>query len=156
MKDAAQALARIANRGAPFVSRGDGSGTHAKEKSLWQKAGLAPGGGWYLPAGQGMGETLNLAREKRAYTLSDRATFLSQKKPGLDVLVEGDPALLNVYHVIAVSPGKHPGVRHALAMQLVDYLTSLQAQELIARFGREEYGQSLFFPDSDEWREGKR
>ncbi len=144
MKDAAQALSSIAQAGVPFVSRGDNSGTYSKEKALWKKAGITPEGAWYLSAGQGMGETLNLAREKGAYTLSDRATFLAQGKPGLEVLVEGDPALQNIYHVILVKGLS--GKEAELARKLTEYFTSAETQERIASFGVEKYGQRLFFP----------
>ena len=144
LKDASQAFSRIASGGAFFVSRGDNSGTNSKEKELWKKAGIAPEGAWYLSAGQGMGETLNLAREKGAYTLSDRATFLSQNRPGLEVLVEGDTALQNIYHVILVKGLS--GKKAELARKLTDYFTSAEAQNRIGAFGVDKYGQRLFFP----------
>jgi len=147
LKDATQALSGIARAGVPFVSRGDNSGTYSKEKALWKMTGITPEGAWYLSAGQGMGETLNLAREKGAYTLSDRATFLAQRKPGLDILVEGDPALLNIYHVILVKGLS--GEKAELARKLMDYFTSAETQERIASFGVEKYGQRLFFPYPD-------
>ncbi|MGQ9684421.1 MAG: substrate-binding domain-containing protein [Anaerolineae bacterium] len=152
--DGAAALAKIAAAEVPFVSRGDESGTHAKEKELWAKAGIAPTGAWYISAGQGMGAVLTMASELQGYTLSDRATFLSQRdKLELVILVEGDKALFNPYGVIEVNPTKHPSVNHALAHQFVEWLISAETQERIATFGREQFGQSLFIPDSAAWRE---
>lgn len=159
---AAEALAKIAGDGAPFVSRGDDSGTHAKEKVLWEEAGIFPdpNAGWYFSIGQGMGETLQFANERLAYTLSDRGTYLSQrvKLPNLDILVGGssiaenpDPDLRNRYSVIPVNPALHEGIRADLAQQFVDWLTSLEMQEEIAAFGTERYSQSLFYPDSQVW-----
>ena len=142
----AEALARIARRGSPFVSRGDESGTHQKEKTVWRQAGVEPRGDWYLSAGAGMGQVLRLASEKRAYTLSDRGTFLALRG-GLDlaVLVEGDPLLVNPYHVIVVNPAKHPHVRRREAEQFADFLLSPEGQGLIADFGKDRFGQPLFF-----------
>ncbi|MBU4374760.1 MAG: substrate-binding domain-containing protein, partial [Euryarchaeota archaeon] len=106
-----QALIQIANAAAPFVSRGDDSGTHKMERSLWEAAGSPPLGGWYIESGQGMGATLRIASEKQAYTLTDRATYLANRATlQLDVLLEGDPSLLNIYHVIVVNPEKWPQV----------------------------------------------
>ena len=142
----AEAFARIARRGSAFVSRGDESGTHQKEKAAWRQAGVEPRGDWYLRAGAGMGQVLRLAGEKRAYTLSDRGTFLALRG-GLDlaVLGEGDPLLVNPYHVIVVNPAKHPHVRRREAEQLADFLLSPEGQGLIADFGKDRFGQPLFF-----------
>jgi tungstate transport system substrate-binding protein len=143
---AAGAFARIARSGSPFVSRGDESGTHQKEKAVWRQAGVEPRGDWYLSAGAGMGQVLRLASEKHAYTLSDRGTFLALRQ-GLDlaVLAEGDPLLVNPYHVIVVNSAKHPHVHRREAEQFADFLLSAEGQGLIADFGKDRFGQPLFF-----------
>lgn len=155
MGSAAEALAHIAERQAPFCSRGDDSGTHRREKALWEAAGAVPAGPWYLSLGQGMGDTLLVASEKRAYTLTDRATFLSMQDrlANLRLLVGGatiaenpDPALRNVYSLILVNPARHPHVQAERARSFAEWLTSPETQEAIARFGRERYGQPLFYP----------
>lgn len=156
------ALTAIANAGALFASRGDDSGTHTKEVSLWELTGLLPdpNDGWYKSLGQGMGETLTFANESGAYTLTDRGTFLAQQAnlPNLDVMVGGatiaenqDPALLNPYGVIPVNPGKG-NINAELARQFAEWLTSMEVQQLIADFGVEAYGQPLFYPNSEAWR----
>jgi tungstate transport system substrate-binding protein len=152
MTDAAAAFAAIADAEAPFVSRGDDSGTHTKEKAIWEAAGITPEGDWYISAGQGMGAVLTMSDELAAYTLADRATYLAMQAEGLglDILVEGDPILFNPYGVIPVNPEKHPDVNAELAQQFVDWLVSLETQELIASF--EVNGQQLFTPDSEAWR----
>lgn len=166
MRSATQALARIAERRAPFVSRGDKSGTHAKERYLWEQAGLAPGPGdqWYFSLGQGMGDTLVFANEKRAYTLTDRGTFLAMwdRLPNLVILVGGnsiaenpDQALYNPYGVLPINPEKHPGVNFELAQKFVAWLTSVSTQEEIAAFGRERFGQPLFYPNSEAYRNSR-
>ncbi|NPV10086.1 MAG: solute-binding protein [Anaerolineae bacterium] len=154
MTEAAEALAKVASSGATFVSRGDESGTHAREKSLWRAAAIEPGGDWYVSAGQGMGAVLGMADEQRAYTLSDRATYLARKLEGLDleILVEGDPLLLNRYGVIAVNPSKGPHIHADWAEEFVEWLISVPAQERIAEFGVAEFGSALFTPDSEPWR----
>lgn len=151
--DAAQAFAKIAESHSPFVSRGDDSGTHSKEKSIWQVAGIEPAGNWYISAGQGMGAVLTMADEQQAYTLSDRATYLARtlEGTGLKILVEGDPILFNPYGVIAVNPAKNTGIHGELASQFIGWLISVPTQEKIAQFGVEEFGQSLFVPDSVFW-----
>ena len=157
---AAEALARIAQAQSPFASRGDDSGTHTKEKALWQAAGIDPdpNAGWYSSLGQGMGETLQFANEQAAYTLSDRATYLAQRDnlPNLVILVGGnsiaenpDPALLNPYGVIPVNPEPHEGIQADLAQEFVDWLTSVETQETIGAFGVDRFGQPLFYPDSE-------
>lgn len=155
MGSAAEALAHIAERQAPFCSRGDDSGTHRREKALWEAAGAVPAGPWYLSLGQGMGDTLLVASEKRAYTLTDRATFLSMQDrlTNLRLLVGGatiaenpDPALRNVYSLILVNPARYPHVQAERARSFAEWLTSPETQEAIARFGRERYGQPLFYP----------
>ncbi|MFH2104058.1 MAG: substrate-binding domain-containing protein [Chloroflexota bacterium] len=149
MTSAAEALAAIANVQSPFVSRGDDSGTHKKELSLWHTAGISPEGGWYSETGQGMGATLRIASEQSAYTLTDRATFLANMDAlSLDVLVEGDSTLLNVYHVMIVNPAIWPEVNIEGATAFADFLVSDEGQAIIAGFGIEQYGQPLFFADA--------
>jgi tungstate transport system substrate-binding protein len=145
------ALAAIAAAGAPFVSRGDDSGTHKKELDLWKKAAIDPAGQpWYSETGQGMGATLTVASEKDAYTLTDRATYLANKgNLHLETLVEGDPSLLNVYHVITVNPDKSPAINYAGALAFADFLIADATQQVIGDFGVDEYGQQLFIPDAD-------
>ncbi|HSF83355.1 MAG TPA: substrate-binding domain-containing protein [Anaerolineales bacterium] len=154
MTDAAQALKQIAASQATFVSRGDDSGTHSKEKSIWAAADLEPGGDWYLSAGQGMGAVLTMADEQQAYTLSDRATYLARtlEGTGLKILVEGDPVLFNLYGVLAVNPDKGAQIKADLANVFIDWLVSLPTQEKIAQFGVEKFGAPLFTPDSAAWR----
>jgi tungstate transport system substrate-binding protein len=154
MADSAAALAKIAETEAPFISRGDDSGTHTKELSIWKAAGIEPAGDWYISAGQGMGAVLTMADEQQAYTLSDRATYLARTLEGIDlgVAVEGDPALFNPYGVLVVNPERCPNVNDELANQFVDWLVSVPVQERIAAYGRDLFGQSLFIPDSEGWR----
>ena len=145
--DARGAFRRIAEAKAFFVSRGDKSGTYAKEMSLWKKVKMTLSLPWYLEAGRGMGAVLVIADQKRAYTLTDRGTYLAfRRKLNLSILVEGDPALFNPYHVIAVNPAKHPHVNYFGAMLLIGWLTSPEGQEIIANFGTKEFGQPLFIP----------
>jgi tungstate transport system substrate-binding protein len=152
---AVEAFTTIANKKATFISRGDESGTNTKELSIWSKAGIKPAGDWYVSAGQGMGEVLTMAAEQQAYTLSDRATYLARTKEGLDlvILVEGDKDLFNPYGVIAVNPNKGPQIKADLANEFIDWIISVPVQEKIAQFGMAEFGQSLFIPDSQSWRE---
>ena len=154
LTDAAEALKKIAEAESMFISRGDESGTHAKELSIWKKAAIEPTRGWYVSAGQGMGEVLTMADEQEAYTLSDRATYLARSKAGLElvVLVEGDPILFNPYGVIAVNPDKGSHINAGLADQFVEWIISFPVQEKISQFGVDEFGQSLFIPDSQIWR----
>jgi tungstate transport system substrate-binding protein len=142
-----EAMAKIAASGSVFVSRGDDSGTNAKEKTLWQAAGVTPGGDGYQQTGQGMGATLQVAAQKGGYTLSDRATYLSQPD-GLSILVEGDPGLLNVYHVIEMTKKAGDRVQPDAAAAFADWITGPKAQQMIGEFGREQYGQPLFVPDA--------
>lgn len=145
----ADAMRRIAEAKATFISRGDDSGTHKKELSLWKSAGIALSGAWYQEAGQGMGQTLNIASEKEAYTLTDRGTYLSLKRNlRLEILHEGDAPLLNIYHVMNVNPAKHPKVNAAGGKAFVDFMVSPEAQSVIRTFGVEKYGSPLFFPDA--------
>jgi tungstate transport system substrate-binding protein len=149
-KSAAEAFKKIAVSGALFMSRGDNSGTHAQEKKLWKAAGIDPEGQkWYQQTGLGMGQTLNVAAEKKTYTLADRGTYLAmQKNLGLDILCEGDISLLNIYHVIEVNPAKWPKVNAAGAKAFADFMVSREVQEIIAKFGVDKYGSPLFFPDA--------
>lgn len=143
------AMAAIADQGAPFVSRGDDSGTNKMEISLWGKTDIVPAGDWYIQTGQGMGDTLRVASEKFAYTLTDRATYLALKDTlELEILLEGDSALLNIYHVIVVNPDKWPKTNVAGAQAFAQFLVSSEIQEFIKEFGVEQYGQPLFFPDA--------
>ena len=142
---AAEAFTRIAKQEAPFASRADESGTHTKELSIWEAAGVEPAGSWYIETGQGMGETLTIAGQKRAYTLADRGTFLATDNVDLDLLVEGGSDLLNPYHVIVVEA---EGVNRECAQAFADWITSPDTQEEIERFGVAEYGEPLFFPDA--------
>ena len=154
MADGAAALAMIAEAQAPFISRGDDSGTHTKEKAVWKAAGIEPAGDWYISAGQGMGAVLTMANEQQAYTLSDRATYLARTLEGteLEIAVEGDSVLFNPYGVIVVNPEKCTNVNADLANQFADWIVSVPTQELLAAFGQAEFGQSLFMPDSEAWR----
>jgi tungstate transport system substrate-binding protein len=148
-KSAAAAFVQVADREAPFVSRGDDSGTHRKELDIWKKAGLKPSGAWYLECGQGMAEALRIATEKRAYTLSDRGTFLAHRKRlELVPLVEGDPLLLNRYTVIQLNREKYPHLNHDAARRFAEFLRRTDVQKLIGEFGVAEFGQPLFFPDA--------
>lgn len=149
MEDAVAALKKIAAAKALWISRGDDSGTHKKEKALWADAGVdvkaLASEPWYQESGQGMGATLRIASEKGAYTLTDRATYLNLKDTlHLDILVEGDSRLYNVYHVIVVNPEKHPGVNVEGARAFADFLTSPQVQDIIRSYGVEKFGQPLF------------
>ena len=148
-KGGSEAFALIAKSSAAFYSRGDESGTHALEKKVWKIASIEPSGEWYKETGLGMGQTLSVAAEKRGYTLSDRGTYLSLKKNlGLEILSEGDPIFMNVYHVIEANPEKYPKANSSGAKQFADFLVSQAAQKLIADFGKEKYGSPLFFPDA--------
>lgn len=155
MTGAVDAFKKIAETKAPFVSRGDKSGTHTKELAVWKSAGITPEGDWYISAGQGMGEVLTMAEEQQAYTISDRATYLARTKTGLtlQVLVERDKTLLNPYGVIAVNPDKGPQINNDLAARFIDWIVSVPVQEKIGEFGKADFGQSLFVPDSKPWRE---
>lgn len=150
VKSSAEAMKMIAKAESLFLSRGDNSGTHAKEKTLWKKAAITPAGQkWYQETGLGMGQTLSVAAEKKGYTLADRGTYLSLKKNlGLDILVEGDAALLNIYHVIEVNSAKWPKANAAGAKAFADFMVSKKTQEIIKTFGVDKYGSPLFFPDA--------
>lgn len=145
------AFQAIAESGAGFVTRGDDSGTHKMELSLWGKTEVDPSGqAWYIDSGQGMGATLTIASEKQAYTLTDRATYLANKDNlELEILFEGDAALLNVYHVITVNPLKWPKTNYDGALAFAQFMTDPEIQDLIGEFGREKFGEPLFVPDAD-------
>jgi tungstate transport system substrate-binding protein len=143
-QDAVDAMARIANSKNTFVSRGDDSGTHIREKQLWQKAGVTPIGHWYLEAGRGMGEVIVMASERQGYTLSDRGTYIAYSgKTPLQIVSEGDKLLFNPYGVIMVNPARHKHVKVDLAKDFIDYLTSNQAKQLITGFRKG--GKQLFY-----------
>ena len=148
VKGAAAALQQIAEVKATFVSRGDDSGTHKQERALWKATGLSPTGTWYVEAGQGMGATLRIASEKQGYTLTDRATYLSlQKTLGSQILLEGDSLLLNKYSVMLVNPAKHPKVNGEGAKALHKWLLTDEARTMIRDYGKDRFGQPLFFLD---------
>ena len=149
-KTSVDALKRIAQSGSLFLSRGDNSGTHAKEKGLWKGAGITPAGQkWYQQTGLGMGLTLNVAAEKKGYTLTDRATYLALRKNlGLAILMEGDAKLLNVYHVIELNTAKWPKINAAGGKAFADFMVSRKTQEVIGKFGVKKFGSPLFFPDA--------
>lgn len=148
--DSKEAFKKIADKGALFVSRGDDSGTHKKEMSIWKSLQLSPRGQkWYQETGSGMGQTLTMAGDKGGYTLTDRATYLAQKKNlKLVIVSEGDRGLLNIYHVMQVNQEKFPKVNAAGAKAFVDYMVSPEAQQLIADFGRDKFGEPLFYADA--------
>jgi tungstate transport system substrate-binding protein len=146
-KKAAEAMKAIAASGARFVSRGDNSGTHTLEKTLWKLAGVEPQGGWYIESGQGMGATLGIADDRKAYTLTDRGTYLAfQKRVRLPILVEGDKPLLNIYSVMEVNPANGPKVNAAGGKAFADFMVSTDVQTIIKTFGVDKYGQPLFVP----------
>ena len=155
MTDAARAFGQIAEAEAVFVSRGDDSGTHTKEKGIWSAGGVEPAGDWYVAAGQGMGAVLTMANEQQAYTISDRATYLARTLEGIDleILVEGDPILFNPYGVMAVNPDKGEHIKVDLANTFIDWLISTPTQAKIEQFGVEQFGVPLFTPDSAPWRD---
>jgi tungstate transport system substrate-binding protein len=151
MTSAVEAFKKIAGGKAPFVSRGDKSGTHSKELAIWKKAGLDPKGQpWYLEVGQGMEKTQRIANEKRAYTLTDRGTWLATKdkdKLEMAVVLEGDPILFNQYGVMAVNPGKHQSVKSKEALVFIDWLISPEGQKAIGAF-KDKHGNQLFIPNA--------
>ncbi len=143
-KNVVNAIARIANSKSIFVSRGDDSGTHTREKQLWLKAGIVPNDDWYLEAGRGMGEVIIMAGERQGYTLSDRGTYIAYKdKTPLQIVFEGDVSLFNPYGVIMVNPEKHSHIKIELAKKFLDYLSSNQAKQLITGFRKD--GKQLFY-----------
>ena len=150
MKNTVEIFKKVASEAALFMSRGDNSGTHAKEKSIWAAAKINPEGQkWYQQTGLGMGQTLNVASEKKGYALADRGTYLALKKNlHLDILGEGDAILLNIYHVIEVNPAKFPKVNVAGGKAFADFMVSKEAQDVVKTFGVEKFGSPLFFPDA--------
>ncbi|NLO97998.1 MAG: solute-binding protein, partial [Peptococcaceae bacterium] len=148
-----EAFQAIANTESIFVSRGDDSGTHKKELELWKKANITPGGNWYQESGAGMGQTLNIASEKEGYTLTDRATYLANKgNLNLEILLEGEKDLLNIYHVMQVNPEKFPDLSVPInaegAKAFVEFMISPDTQKIIGEFGKDKFGESLFTPDA--------
>ncbi|MGB4548629.1 MAG: substrate-binding domain-containing protein [Syntrophales bacterium] len=150
MKKATEAFKKIAASGSIFMSRGDKSGTHVKEMDIWKAGGVKyEGEKWYQQTGLGMGQTLAVTAEKKTYTLADRGTYLALKKGlGLDILVEGDGILLNIYHVIEVNPKKWPKANFAGGKAFADFMVSKETQDIIRTFGVDKYGSPLFFPDA--------
>jgi tungstate transport system substrate-binding protein len=149
MSSAVEAMRRLAEAKATFVSRGDNSGTHQLEKKLWQEAKVEPAGAWYLQAGQGMGATLGIASEKQGYTVTDRATFLAfKKRVQLIPLVERDRILLNIYSVLEPNPAKFPRLNAAGGKAFADFMVSKEIQEVIRTYGMDKFGEPLFFPDA--------
>jgi len=141
-----EVMKKIASGQGVFISRGDDSGTHKKENSLWQQVGINPKGHWYLSVGQGMGAVLRMANESGAYTLTDRGTYLAyQGKVALEIVFQGDPKLNNPYHVMAINPKRHPHVKFDLAQQYIAFLISEESQRIINNFKRK--GQVLFYGD---------
>lgn len=151
LRTAVDALRKIVGTESLFISRGDDSGTNKMEISLWGTAGIDTASvTWIEQTGQGMGATLRVASEKTGYTLTDRATYLANRATlNLDILIEGDARLLNIYHVITVNPDKSEQINAAGARAFADYMISDEAQTLIEEFGVDKYGQPLFFPDGD-------
>ena len=149
LKLASEAFKKIASAKALFLSRADKSGTHSKEMDIWKASGIKPEGErWYQQTGLGMGQTLSVAAEKKGYTLADRGTYLALKKNlGLDILVEGDAVLLNIYHVIEVIPAKWPKVNVPGGKAFADFMVSNETQAIIKTFGVDKFGSPLFFPD---------
>jgi tungstate transport system substrate-binding protein len=144
---AAEALRRIAEARARFVSRGDKSGTHLLEQALWKQAGVQPQAPWYIESGQGMGQTLLIATERRGYALTDRGTYLAfQKRVDLPILVEKDRPLLNIYSVMEVNPANGARVNAAAGKAFADFMLSPAVQAVIKTFGVDKYGQALFVP----------
>jgi tungstate transport system substrate-binding protein len=144
---AVEALKRIAESQSRFVSRGDKSGTHVLEQGLWKQAGVEPKGAWYIESGQGMGQTLGIANDRRAYTLTDRGTYLAfQKRVDLPILVEKDRPLLNIYSVMEVNPANGPRVNVAGGKAFAEFILAPETQAVIKDFGVDKYGQPLFVP----------
>lgn len=147
MESVTEAMAQIAESEATFISRGDNSGTHTKEKNIWAEAGVDPSGSWYREAGQGMGAVITLTNDQQAYTLADRGTYLAYRGDiDLQIAIEGDPLLFNPYAVIAVDPETHSHVKRDLAQELIDFVTSDEGQEIIGNYRVE--GEQLFVPDA--------
>ncbi|MFL5759435.1 MAG: substrate-binding domain-containing protein [Thermomicrobiales bacterium] len=149
--NALDAMKAIASTESPFISRGDDSGTNKLELSLWDKAGIKPSGSWYVESGTGMGDTLNIANARDAYTISDRGTYLALKDQlDLAVLSQGDPALINIYHVMAVNPDRYNTINVAGAQAFIDFMLAPATQDVIGEFGKDKFGQALFTPCADD------
>ena len=150
IRSTGEAMKKIASAGKLFLSRGDNSGTNAKEKEVWKVAGINPEKEkWYQQTGLGMGQTLNVAAEKKGHTLTDRGTYLALKKTlGLDILNEGDAILLNIYHVVEINPAKWPRVNVAGGKAFADFMVTPETQEVVKTFGTDKFGAPLFFPDA--------
>lgn len=147
LPSALDALKRIAESQSRFVSRGDRSGTHVLELALWKQVGVEPKGAWYIESGQGMGQTLGIANDRRAYTLTDRATYLAfAKRVDLPILVEKDRPLLNIYSVMEVNPANGPRVNVAGGKAFAEFVLAPETQDVIRTFGMDKYGQALFVP----------
>jgi tungstate transport system substrate-binding protein len=148
---ASDALQRIAETKSAFVSRGDQSGTHVRELAMWKRAGVEPKGqSWYRETGQGQGLTMDVAAQFQGYAFTDRGTYLVHaRRIGLPILVENDPALYNIYHVMPVSAAKFPKVNATAGQAFADWVVSLEGQAVIAEFGKAEYSRSLFVPAAD-------
>jgi tungstate transport system substrate-binding protein len=144
--DIMAAFKKLAERHATFVSRGDDSGTNKKELAIWEMDNIKPAGEWYVSTGQGMGQTLQVAAEKKGYVLTDRATWLAQEKNlnSLQIVVEGGKDLMNIYHVMQVNPEKHKNINSKDAEKFVEFMVDAKTQDVIEEFGKKEYGQSLF------------
>lgn len=149
--NATDAFSRIAVKQVPFISRGDESGTHVMEKSIWKAANITPAGEWYLSVGKGMGETITTADIKNGYTLSDRGTYLAMKNNiKLRILFESDKKFLfNPYHVMAVNPAKFPNVKYDLALKYINYAKSPEGQNILRNYGKDKFGEALFVPEED-------
>jgi len=153
--NAIAALKAIAQAKATFVSRGDNSGTHTLEKSLWKSAAIEPKGAWYIEIGQGMGATLGIANERNAYTITDRGTYLAYgKRVNLPIIIEGDRPLLNIYSVMEVNPANGPRINIAGGKAFADFMVAPQTQDVIRNFGVEKFGRSLFVPVAGKKEEG--
>jgi len=149
-KSVATAFSQIAASRSTFVSRDDESGTHQKEREIWKALANDPDGVWYVRSGSGMAQAIRIADEKNAYTLADRGTYLSMRKDcNMVVLAQGDPILMNRYSVILISPTKHSHVKSDAAKRFADFLRSPQTKKVIASFGVEKYGETLFSPDKE-------
>lgn len=149
MTSTADALRKVADAGATFISRGDGSGTEAKELGYWKKLEITPDAPWYVQSGQGMAATLQIASEKGGYTLTDIATWAATRTNlRLEAMIDNDPSLLNIYHVIGVNPATWPKVNAEGAKAFSDYLLSADGQSIIGAFGRDTLGMQLFVPDA--------
>lgn len=150
LETAAEAFKKISETESLLVSRGDDSGTNKKELAIWKNAGIEPAGTWYQESGSGMGQTINITSEKDGYTITDRATYLALKENlNLDILVEGEATLLNIYHVGQVNPEKSDLINAEGAESFVDFMISDSTQKMIGEFGVDKYGTPLFFPDAD-------